>query len=43
MKIVIGIIAAIVVIVWIVANPAAAGNSVHSWLDGIITFVRHVA
>jgi hypothetical protein len=29
--------------VWIVANPADAGNSVHSWLDGIITFVRHVA
>jgi hypothetical protein len=34
---------AILIVVWIVANPAAAGNSVHSWIDGIITFVRHVA
>ncbi len=36
------IIVAILIIVWIVSNPAAAGNTVHSWITGIITFFHHL-
>jgi hypothetical protein len=39
----IGIIVAILIVVWIVASPAAAGNDVHTWITGIITFFRHIA
>jgi hypothetical protein len=37
-----GIIVAIVIIVWIVSSPAAAGNSVHGWISGIVTFFHHM-
>src|SRR5271165_3992643 len=40
---VIGIIVAIGIIVWIVSNPAAAGDTVHSWITGIVTFFHHLA
>jgi hypothetical protein len=39
----IGIIVAILIIVWIVSNPAAAGDSVHSWIAGLFTFFRHLS
>jgi hypothetical protein len=39
----IGIIVAILIVVWIVASPATAGNDVHTWITGIITFFRHIA
>jgi hypothetical protein len=39
---VIGILVAIVIVVWIVSNPAGAGNQVHTWISGIDTFFRHV-
>jgi hypothetical protein len=38
-----GIAIVILIIVWIVANPAAAGDTVHSWITGIITFFKHLA
>ncbi len=40
---VLGIIVAVLIIVWIVSNPAAAGNTVHSWITGILTFFHHLA
>jgi len=39
----IGVIVAVLIVVWIVSDPAAAGNTVHSWITGIITFFRHMA
>jgi hypothetical protein len=39
----IGIIVAILIIVWIVSNPAAAGDSVHGWIAGLFTFFRHLS
>lgn len=40
---VLGILVALLIIIWIVANPAAAGDTVHSWITGILTFLRHLA
>ncbi len=40
---ILGIIVAVLIIVWIVSDPAAAGNTVHSWINGILTFFRHLA
>ncbi len=37
-----GILVALFIIVWIVANPASAGDTVHAWITGIITFLRHI-
>jgi hypothetical protein len=39
----IGIIVAILIVVWIVSDPASAGNTVHNWITGIISFFHHVA
>jgi hypothetical protein len=39
----IGFIVAILIIVWIVSNPAAAGDTVHGWITGLLTFFRHLA
>jgi hypothetical protein len=39
----IGIIVAVLIIVWIVSNPAAAGDSVHGWITGLFTFFRHLS
>jgi hypothetical protein len=38
----IGALVAVVIIVWIVSNPAAAGDSVHGWISGIVTFFHHM-
>jgi hypothetical protein len=37
----IGIIVTILIIVWIVSNPA--GDSVHGWITGLFTFFRHLS
>jgi hypothetical protein len=39
----IGFVVAILIIVWIVSNPAAAGDTVHGWITGLLTFFRHLA
>ena len=40
---IIGIVVAVVVIVWIVSNPASAGDTVHGWITGVLTFFHHLA
>jgi len=40
---VLGALVALLIIVWIVANPASAGDTVHTWITGILTFLRHIA
>jgi hypothetical protein len=40
---ILGIIVGVLIIVWIVSNPAAAGDAVHGWITGVITFFRHLA
>jgi hypothetical protein len=40
---ILGIIVGVLIIVWIVSNPAAAGDTVHSWITGLFTFFRHLA
>ncbi len=40
---IIGIAVAVLAIVWIVSDPASAGNTVHSWITGVITFFHHLA
>ena len=40
---IIGIIVAVLIIVWIVSNPAAAGDTAHGWITGLITFFHHLA
>jgi hypothetical protein len=32
----------IFIIMWIVTNPGAAGDSVHHWITGALTFMQHV-
>jgi hypothetical protein len=39
---VLGILVALFIIIWIVANPASAGDTVHAWITGVITFLRHI-
>lgn len=31
-----------VAVVWIVSSPATAGNDVHEWVTGIISFFEHL-
>jgi hypothetical protein len=40
---ILGIAVAILAVVWIVSNPALAGDTVHGWITGVITFFRHLA
>ena len=40
---VLGYIVALLIIVWIVANPASAGDTVHTWITGVFTFLRHLS
>ncbi len=37
-----GIIVTILVVVWIVSNPAAAGDTIHGWITGVLTFFHHL-
>jgi hypothetical protein len=38
----VGILVAVVIVVWIVSDPSAAGSTVHGWVTGIISFIQHV-
>lgn len=31
------------IVIWIVGNPAGAGNTVHDLITGLITFFQHLA
>lgn len=33
----------ILIVVWIVSNPAAAGTSVHGWASDAVAFFTHLA
>jgi hypothetical protein len=33
----------ILIVIWIVSSPGAAGNSVHGWINDIISFFTHLA
>ena len=39
----IGWIVGVLVVVWIVSTPAGAGNDVHAWITGIVSFFQHLA
>ena len=36
-------VAIIVVVVWIVSNPAKAGTDVHNWITSIVSFFTSLA
>jgi len=40
---VIGWVILILVIVWIISDPAKAGAEVHSWITGVVSFFSHLA
>jgi hypothetical protein len=40
---IIGWILVILLVVWIVSNPAAAGTTVHNWIADIFSFFQHLA
>jgi hypothetical protein len=40
---IIGWIVGVLVVVWVVSTPAGAGNDVHSWVSGILSFFQHLA
>jgi hypothetical protein len=37
------VIVTVLILVWIISDPAGAGNSVHGWVSGIVTFFQHLA
>jgi hypothetical protein len=39
---IVGWIVGILIIVWIVTNPAGAGNDVHAWITDIVSFFSHL-
>jgi hypothetical protein len=40
---IIGWVVVILIVIWVVSNPGAAGNSVHDWIADIISFFQHLA
>jgi hypothetical protein len=40
---ILGWIVIILIVVWILSNPAGAGSTVHGWITGIISFFQHLA
>jgi hypothetical protein len=40
---IIGWIVGILIVIWIVSDPAAAGNHVHAWIADIVAFFQHLA
>lgn len=40
---ILGWIAIILIVVWILSNPAGAGSTVHAWITGIVDFFAHIA
>jgi hypothetical protein len=43
MKQTITAIVVILVVIWVASDPAHAGDSVHTWLNDAVTFLRHLA
>jgi hypothetical protein len=39
----IGVVITVLVLVWVISNPVSAGNAVHDWIAGIITFFEHLS
>ncbi|HEY2285018.1 MAG TPA: hypothetical protein VGH88_04670 [Streptosporangiaceae bacterium] len=39
----IGAVVTLLVLVWIISSPASAGDAVHHWITGIITFFVHLS
>ena len=37
------IIVAIFIVMWIIQNPGHAGDTVHTWITGVITFMQHLS
>jgi hypothetical protein len=37
------VIVTIFIIAWVVQNPAGAGDTVHHWITGVITFMQHLS
>ncbi len=33
----------ILIVVWVLSNPAGAGNDVHDWVNDVIRFFWHLA
>ena len=40
---ILGWAAVILIVVWVLSNPAGAGNTVHSWVTGTVSFFQHLA
>jgi len=39
----IGILIVVLIVVWIISQPAHAGDTIHGWIGAIGTFFRHVS
>jgi hypothetical protein len=39
---VISVAIVILIAIWILSNPAAAGDTIHGWITGVITFFHHL-
>lgn len=42
-KQIIGWVVVILIVVWILSNPTAAGTTVHNWITDIVSFFQHLA
>jgi len=40
---IIGWAVVILIVIWIISNPTAAGTSVHTWITDIVSFFTHLA
>jgi hypothetical protein len=40
---IVGWIIVVLIVVWVVSNPASAGDTVHGWVTGLIDFFKHLA
>jgi uncharacterized membrane protein len=40
---IIGWIVVILIVIWIISDPTAAGTSVHNWITDIVSFFTHLA
>ena len=36
-------VAVIFVLMWVISNPGHAGDTVHTWITGVITFMQHLS
>jgi hypothetical protein len=40
---IIGWVVVILIVIWIISDPTAAGTSVHNWITDIVSFFTHLA